>query len=100
MFVLPLFMLALLTRNFQNAVLGLHHQLLREVLEDGREAERLVEDAAGLVPERVPARGALQGEGNASLGHAGCGQSEEVRKVLTDGAICSLGSVNDFFFFF
>uniref|UniRef100_A0A3P9NR17 Uncharacterized protein n=1 Tax=Poecilia reticulata TaxID=8081 RepID=A0A3P9NR17_POERE len=68
----------------------------REVLEDGREAERLVEDAAGLVPERVPARGALQGEGNASLGHAGCGQSEEVclRKVLTDGAICSLGSVS------
>uniref|UniRef100_M3ZTY1 Uncharacterized protein n=1 Tax=Xiphophorus maculatus TaxID=8083 RepID=M3ZTY1_XIPMA len=51
----------------------------REVLKHGREAERLVEDAAGLVqvPERVPARGALHGEGNASLGHAGCGQSEE-----------------------
>uniref|UniRef100_A0A3B5L4D6 Uncharacterized protein n=1 Tax=Xiphophorus couchianus TaxID=32473 RepID=A0A3B5L4D6_9TELE len=97
MFILPFFMLVL-TRNFQNTVLGLHHQLLREVLKHGREAERLVEDAAGLVqvPERVPARGALHGEGNAFLGHAVCGQSEEacLRKVLTDCAICSLGSVN------
>lgn len=52
----------------------------REVLEQGWEAKCLVEDAAGVVQvsKRIPAVGALHGEGDTSLGHAGCYQSEEV----------------------
>uniref|UniRef100_A0A667ZCA3 Uncharacterized protein n=1 Tax=Myripristis murdjan TaxID=586833 RepID=A0A667ZCA3_9TELE len=50
-----------------------HHGGVGEVLRQGGHAERLVEDAAPLVPltERVPARGAEQGERDASLCH-GC----------------------------
>lgn len=50
-----------------------------KVLRHGRHAERLVEDAAVLVPvpEWVPARGAEKGERNTSLSHGCCVQAAE-----------------------
>uniref|UniRef100_A0A8C7ZP38 Uncharacterized protein n=1 Tax=Oryzias sinensis TaxID=183150 RepID=A0A8C7ZP38_9TELE len=94
MLILPLLV------DLQNAVLGLHHQLLRgmveqgphlrahercphitrpvgvgergEVLVQGRHAEPLVEEPADLVP-RVPAGGAVHGEGDVPLCHVSVG---------------------------
>uniref|UniRef100_A0A3Q2PSF6 Uncharacterized protein n=1 Tax=Fundulus heteroclitus TaxID=8078 RepID=A0A3Q2PSF6_FUNHE len=67
-----------------------------EVLKHRREAKCLVKDAAGVVQvsEWVPAVGPLHGEGNMSLGHAGCGQLIGFSKLSLGVSVCVNGCLS------